>query len=75
MTELLRESSQRPEHVDCFHRKAPLQTSDQIPNADPVGGVGGLQVHGIRSRRLVYKEVVEEVAEILLLVIWESGLW
>ena len=36
----------------------------------------GLQVHGIRSRRLVCKEVVEvlsncEKKEILLLVIWE----
>ena len=39
-------------------------------------GVGGLQVYGIRSRRLVCKKVGEalsssEKQEILLLVIWE----
>ena len=27
-----------------------------------LGGVGGLQVHAIRSRRLVYKEVVEALS-------------
>ena len=46
----------------CLHRKGPLQTSDQIPNVDPTRdavnlGVGGLQEHGIGSRRLVYKKV------------------
>ena len=40
------------------------------------GANSGLQVHGIRSRRLVCKEVAEvlsncEKKEILLLVIWE----
>ena len=46
------------------HRKGSPQTSDRIPNADlPTDavnlGVGGLQVHGTGSRRLVYKEVLE----------------
>ena len=41
-----------------------LQTSDRISNVDPTRGavnvaVGGLQVHGIGSRRLVHKEKVE----------------
>ena len=39
-------------------------------------GAGGLQVHGIRSRRLVCRKVVEALSnykkqEILLLAIWE----
>ena len=32
--ELLCENSQRPKHVDCFRKKAPLQTSDWILNAE-----------------------------------------
>ena len=59
------QNSQRPWHVDCFRNKAPPQTSDRIPKGDLTGGtvknvgVGRLQVHGICSRRLAYKEVVE----------------
>ena len=64
--ELLCSNSQLAEQFDCFRKKASSQTSDQIPNTDPpkrcfkfrTGG-GGLQVHGIGSRRLMYKEVVE----------------
>ena len=46
------------------HRKGSPQTSDRITNADLARdavnlGVGGLQVHGLGSSRLVYKEVLE----------------
>ena len=66
MTELFCENSQRPKHVDSFGKNVPPQTSDRTLNADPTGGavnVGcwwdGMQVRGIRSCRLVCKEVVE----------------
>ena len=47
-----------------LHRKGSPQTSDRIPNADPTRdavnlGEGGLQVHGIGSHGLVYKEVIK----------------
>ena len=50
--------------LTCFRRKAPPQTSEWIPNTDPIRGdvilgMGGLQGHGIGSRKLVYKELVE----------------
>ena len=35
---------QQPKHVDCFHKKAPPQTSNRTLNADPTRGavnVGG----------------------------------
>ena len=59
------------QHVDCFHKKVPPQTSDRVPNADPTGGAqieegrgegDGLKVHGIRSCRLMCKEVVEALS-------------
>ena len=58
------QSSQPVYHVDCFRRKAPPSISSRIPNADPTRGavnlgLGGLEVDGVVSRRLVYKEVVE----------------
>ena len=36
--ELLCENSERSQHVDCFRKKAPPQTSDRILNADPIRG-------------------------------------
>ena len=36
-------------------------------------GVGGLQVHGIRSRRLVYKEVVEALSNYKKSNFWWFG--
>ena len=38
-TELLCENSQWPKHVDCFHKSAPLQTSNQILNKDATRSV------------------------------------
>ena len=45
-------------------QKRSTTTSDRIPNADLARGavtleVGGLQVHGICSHRLLYKEVIK----------------
>ena len=38
-TELLCENSQWPKHVDCFHKSAPLQTSNRILNKDATRSV------------------------------------
>ena len=37
-TEVLCGNSQQPKQVDCFRKKTPPQTSDQILNADPTKG-------------------------------------
>ena len=37
-TEVLCVKSQQPKQVDCFRKKTPPQTSDQILNADPTKG-------------------------------------
>ena len=38
-TGLFCKNSQQPKHVDCFCKRAPPQTSDQILNADSTRGV------------------------------------
>ena len=75
--EFLCENSERPKYIDCFRKKAPPQTSDQILNADltravvnvgcvwdswPQAGVQGSGWDSIKLR------------EILLMVIWEFRL-
>ena len=40
--ELLTEKSRWEKHVDCFHKKVPLQTSDQVPNVDLTRGAVNL---------------------------------
>ena len=62
--ELLCKNSQWSKRVDFFCKKPPPQTSNRILNLDPIRsganvGVGVMQVHEIRCRRLVQKEVVE----------------
>ena len=42
LTELLCKNSQRPKHFNCFHKRAPSQTSDRILNADPTRGVANV---------------------------------
>ena len=62
--ELSRENNQLLKHVDYFRKKTTPKKFDRTPNVPLIEGAvnvgeGGLQVYGIYSRRMVYREVVE----------------
>ena len=72
--ELLCKNSQRSKRVDCFPQKSSTTNLwlDSEWGSDQ-RCVGGMQIHGTRGRKLVYKEVVEALLNYQKYYFWWCG--